>query len=118
MTTTLFEIASKVGTPLALSGIIIVVLFLLYKIILKKEIFPKLTKIHSFKIINKIINCLFILALVAIILGFVAYIIISSNKKNNILVEEAGPSVKSIHSETLIIEIPPPKFPSFIEKQK
>jgi hypothetical protein len=71
----LFNIASKVSTPLALGGVVIVVLFYIYQQIIKKNIFPKLTVYLAGSIIKNMINKLFILSLVALGLGFVAYIV-------------------------------------------
>lgn len=76
-----FEVVSKISTPLALAGVVIVVLFFIYREIIKKNIFPTLTKNLSSEIIKLLIKCLFILGLVSLILGFVGYAlsIFSSN---------------------------------------
>lgn len=71
----LFDIASKVSTPLALSGVVIAVLFYIYKQIIKKDIFPKLSEYLAGTIIQSIINKLFILSLVAVGLGFIGYVV-------------------------------------------
>lgn len=70
-----FEIASKVSTPLALGGLIVGALFLTFKQILSMNIFPQLTKQLGGKIIIKIIHTFLILALVATVLGFIAYVL-------------------------------------------
>lgn len=72
---TLFEIASAVKTPLALAGIVVVVLYLIFKGILKLNIYPELTRRDTFQLLNRIMTYLFILALIAIVLGFIAYIL-------------------------------------------
>jgi len=116
----LFEIASRVDTPLALGGITVVALFLIYKFVLKKEIFPKLTKIHSYKLLNKIVNSFFILAFVAMFLGFFGYIykhVTPTNIKEIESIKLPSPEAFT-HSETLIFELKSPKFPSPVEKQK
>jgi hypothetical protein len=69
------EIASKVSTPLALSGLIAAFLFYIFRQILTKNIFPKLSAALSGTIITSIIQNLFILALVAMFLGFAGYVI-------------------------------------------
>lgn len=69
------EISSRVSTPLALAGIIGAFLYLIYRQIIARNIFPKLTKALSGAIIQNIINKLFILALVAMFLGFTAYLV-------------------------------------------
>jgi len=71
----ILEIASKVSTPLALSGLIIGVLFLIFRQILSMNIFPQLSRQLGGRIIIKIINTFLILALVSIVLGFIAYIL-------------------------------------------
>jgi hypothetical protein len=71
----ILDIAAKVSTPLALGGLIIGALFLIFRQILSMKIFPELSKQLGGKIIIKIINTFLILALVAIILGFVAYVL-------------------------------------------
>ena len=69
----IFEITSKVSTPLALGGVVVAILFFILRQIIKKNIFPKLTIALAGTIIQSIINKLFILALVAIVLGFAGY---------------------------------------------
>jgi len=111
---TLFEIASRINNPIALGGIVMIALFLLYRTILKKLISQKLTKKHIFKLINRIMTYLFILALVAIIVGAWTY----TKKINRTEIKTVMPSVIVTPSETLIFERKPPKFPSPVEKQK
>ena len=72
----LFEIASKVSTPLALGGIVVVVLFLIYRAILRLKIFTKVTKTDTFKLINSLIIYLFILAVVAVVLAAISYVLV------------------------------------------
>lgn len=69
------EIASKVSTPLGLAGLIAAFVFFVFIQILRKNIFPALTKALSASIIVLIIKMLFILALVAMILGFAGFIV-------------------------------------------
>lgn len=71
----ILEIAAKVSTPLALGGLIIGTLFLIFRQILSLNIFPQLNRQLGGKIIIKIINTFLTLALVAIVLGFVAYVL-------------------------------------------
>jgi len=77
----IFEIATKISTPLVLSGITIFTLFFIYRYILKKKIFSRLKENNTFLIINRIITYLFILALVSIFLGTIGYL--KTNKENN-----------------------------------
>jgi hypothetical protein len=71
----LFELATKVSTPLALGGLIVGALFLTFRQILSMNIFPQLTKQLGGKVIIKIIHTFLILALVATVLGFIAYVL-------------------------------------------
>ena len=71
----ILEIASKVSTPLALGGLIVGALFLIFRQLLSMNIFPQLSRQLSGKIIIKIINTFLALALVAIILGFISYVL-------------------------------------------
>lgn len=69
------EIASSISTPLGLSGLFAAFLFFIFKQILEKNIFPALSRALGGQIITLIIERLFVLALVAMILGFVGYLI-------------------------------------------
>lgn len=71
----IFEIASRVSTPLALAGFFAAIVFLILRQILKKDIFPSLTRQLSSEIIKMVIKYLFILSLVAMVLGFAGYVI-------------------------------------------
>ncbi len=94
----IFEIASNLSTPLALGGFFAAVVFFIFRQILKKNFFPTLTKSHSAEIIKTIIDRLFVLALVAMVLGFAGYILPHPNnpvptkdfkkKSSNILTQE------------------------------
>lgn len=106
----IFEIASKISTPLALGGIITVAFFFILKKIISKDIFLTLTKSSSFNIIKIIIDRIFLLAFIAIIFGFFGYIFTlitenkynqSSNSSQQIHTPQRTPKIRSnsIHSE-------------------
>ena len=69
----LFRIASSASTPLALSGFFAAAVFLILRQIIAKNIFPKLTSSLGAEVIVLVINRIFVLALVAMILGSVGY---------------------------------------------
>lgn len=69
----IFEIATKVSTPLALGGFCLAVLFFLIRQIIRREVFPRLTRMAGADIFKLIIERLFVLALVAMVLGFAGY---------------------------------------------
>ncbi|MBC8029571.1 MAG: hypothetical protein H7Z16_05615 [Pyrinomonadaceae bacterium] len=71
----ILDIAARVSTPLALGGLIVGALFLIFRQILAMNIFPQLSRQLGGKIIIKIINTFLTLALVAIILGFISYVL-------------------------------------------
>lgn len=75
--------ATRISTPLALSGLFAVIVFFILKQIIAKDIFPAFTRSSSFKILHVIINRLFILALVAMTLGFVGYVLPEILSKNS-----------------------------------
>jgi len=70
-----FEIAANISTPLMLAGFIAAAFFLIIRQILKMKLFPKLNRLLAAAIIKLIIERLFILALVAMILGFVGFVL-------------------------------------------
>jgi hypothetical protein len=70
---TIFEIALRVSTPLALAGFFAAAFFLVARQVIARSIFPTLTKHLSAGLIKVIIDRLFILSLVAMILGFAGF---------------------------------------------
>jgi hypothetical protein len=74
MTKELFEIAANISTPLALSGLFAAILFLILRQIVAANLFPKLNRAVGGDILKMIIERLFLLALVAMILGFAGFI--------------------------------------------
>ncbi|MCA1629137.1 MAG: hypothetical protein LC785_06945 [Acidobacteria bacterium] len=71
----IFEIASKISTPLALSGLFAAILFFICRQIIAKNIFPSLTRTAGRKVIIIIITGLFGLALLAMVLGFIGFLV-------------------------------------------
>jgi hypothetical protein len=70
------EIASNVSTPLALGGFFAAALFWIFRQIVARDIFPKLNAAIGAEILKLIIERLFVLALIAMVLGFVGYIVV------------------------------------------
>ncbi|MDB5227242.1 MAG: hypothetical protein JWN78_1435 [Bacteroidota bacterium] len=75
----IFQIATNISTPLMLAGFFAAAFFFIARQIIKANIFPQLTKQLSSDIIKIIIERLFVLALTAMILGFVGYIVTQFN---------------------------------------
>jgi uncharacterized membrane protein len=71
----IFDIASSISTPLGLGGFFAAVVFYIFKQVLTKDLLRQLTSSHSADVIKLIIERLFVLALIAMILGFIAYLV-------------------------------------------
>jgi hypothetical protein len=71
----IWETVTSISTPLILGGLVVVVMFFIFKTIFSKNIIPQLNQTTGGKVVLRIVNFLFILSLVAIILGFVGYAI-------------------------------------------
>ncbi len=71
----IFEIASQVSTPLALAGFFAALVFFIFRQIVAKNIFPRLTAAIGADLLKLIIDRLFVLALVAMVLGFIGYVV-------------------------------------------
>ncbi len=83
----IFDIATNISTPLMLAGFFAAAFFFIARQVVKANIFPQLTKQLSGDIIKLIIHRLFILALIAMILGFIGYIVGQFNPLNNVSTE-------------------------------
>jgi hypothetical protein len=66
---TLFEIATKVATPLSLAGLVVMVLFLLYRQLIAGPLSVRLSQSQAFRTINRLIVLVFALAIISSILG-------------------------------------------------
>lgn len=71
----LFEIATKVSTPIALAGLVVMVVYAVIRQLLKSGIIPPLDKSAGGRTLNLVLKGLFILSVIAIILGFAGYIV-------------------------------------------
>jgi hypothetical protein len=71
----IFGIATKVATPLSLGGFIAAAFFFVVRQIIAKNIFPTLSQGQGGVILLVVIDKFFILALVALVLGFLGYVI-------------------------------------------
>ncbi|MGH8655574.1 MAG: hypothetical protein ACREYE_26890 [Gammaproteobacteria bacterium] len=69
----ILELASKVSTPLALGGLVAASVFIIFREIIARN--PGLTAAIGGAILLNIISKLFVLALVAMILGFTGYVV-------------------------------------------
>jgi hypothetical protein len=58
METRILEIATQIGTPLALAGLSIAVLFLIYRALISSQLLSTVTASHSFRVINRMLTFL------------------------------------------------------------
>ena len=79
----LIRIASKVKTPLMLSGIVIIVLYAIYRQVLSLDVFENLGRNYTFILLQYVLNRIFWLAIIAMILGVISYIITFILELNN-----------------------------------
>lgn len=77
LSSTVFDLASRISTPLALAGFALATLFFIFRQLLAKNIFPRLSRAIGGALLRQIVDRLFILALVAMILGFAGYIVVN-----------------------------------------
>lgn len=71
----LFEIAAGLSTPLALGGFIAAALFFIFRQVLSLPILANLARKETTDIIKQILLYLFVLSLVAMVLGFAGYVV-------------------------------------------
>ena len=71
----ILSIGTKISTPMMLSGFVSATFFLVARLILQKNIFPKLTQAVSGKIVHLLIDRFFWLALIGMLLGFGGFVI-------------------------------------------
>lgn len=69
------SIASSVSTPLGLGGLIAAAVFLVFRQIVQKNVVPSQAQAHATRVLTLIIERLFVLALVAMVLGFAGYLV-------------------------------------------
>jgi hypothetical protein len=70
-----FVVAEKVKTPLALSGLVIVVLYLIFQKVLSLNVFSDIGSSNTFVLLQNILSMIFWLAVLAMVLGVGSYIL-------------------------------------------
>jgi hypothetical protein len=68
------EVAMRVSTPIAVAGLVVGVLLIIFYAILKLKIFPRLNQTMGKDLLASMMKYLYRLALVSIVLGFIAYL--------------------------------------------
>ena len=71
----LVGITKRVRTPLALSGVIVAVLYAIYRQVLSLNVFESIGSNPTFLLLQNVLNKLFWLALVSIVLGVASYLV-------------------------------------------
>lgn len=66
----LFEVVSRISTPLALAGVVVIALFLVYRDIVRRLNFPKN---RSYELATRIIKSFFVLGIIALAFGLIGY---------------------------------------------
>lgn len=79
----IFSIIEKIKPPLSITGIALLIMYLVIKQILGLNIYENVGAENTFKIIDKIINYLFVIAIVSLALGIGAYCISKLKKKQS-----------------------------------
>jgi len=72
----LFEVATQVSTPLALAGLVATSFFLIVRQALANGLFPKFARQVGAELLRSIIDKFFILAIVAMCLGFFGFALV------------------------------------------
>lgn len=76
---------TSIPNPLALAGLIVGGLIMIFLALLKLDLFPRFNRTDAGKFLNRIAILIFVLALVGMILGFIGYILpmlINGDNKN------------------------------------
>jgi len=68
---------ASISTPLGVSGIAIIMVYGIYKAIIKKDTLTRLREKNSFRVLELIIRYIFILAIVVAVLGIVSFTVIA-----------------------------------------
>lgn len=76
----IFRIATQISTPLALAGFLAAAFFLIVRLILNKNIGQQVRPTQSAAIVRQIIDRLFVLSLVAMVLGFAGWTLVAVQK--------------------------------------
>jgi len=106
----IFQIATRISTPVALGGFLAAVFFFLAQQIIAKDIFPKLSEKLGSALLMNIIDKAFVLALVAMVLGFAGYALRfiprGSNRRIDILsLQQAWQGIRAPDPQKLDVDM-------------
>jgi lysozyme len=102
----LLNVTSKIGTPLALAGIIVIVLYALYKQVLALNLFAPIDAAPTARLLQNVLNKLFWLALIALILGVASYIVTALFPQDTQPTSSEERKSPSTDSTTLVFSAP------------
>lgn len=88
----ILRLIPSIRRPLALTGLVVVVLYGVYRLILTLPIFSQIDDVQTFVLVDRIALYLFILALVAIVLSIFAYFGVRLLTQRSIQSEETAES--------------------------
>lgn len=71
----IFGVAEKVKTPLALAGLVVIVLYLIFRQVLSLDVFSNIGASNTFALLQTVLSMLFWLAVTSILLGVSSYIL-------------------------------------------
>jgi len=71
----ILAVAERIRTPMMLGGLVILVLYLVFRQILALDVFSRVNQGDTFKLLHLVISGLLVLAIVAIVLGILAYLL-------------------------------------------
>jgi len=77
----ILEIATRVSKPISLAGLIVGIFFLIVRLIVSYGLIPQVSAVAGGVILLRIINGFIVLSVLAVVLGFVAYVIRVQNPK-------------------------------------
>ncbi|PPD47149.1 MAG: hypothetical protein CTY13_06000 [Methylobacter sp.] len=76
------QLIERLRTPLALAGLVVLVLYGIYKQILEMDVFTRVGENETFVLLGNVFFYLFVLAIFSVILGGLGYFLsIRSNKQ-------------------------------------
>ena len=92
-----FDWLKSSGAIAGIGGIAVASVAFVFREVIRKEVFPRLTKVQAYKLLNRIITLIFIIG----VLGLLAYGIVSFRTKSNYSQQtETGPSpTPAIHNK-------------------
>lgn len=113
----IFETGSNISSLTGIAGFVIAAFFLIARQLLKKNIFPRLTRDLSVEIINKLIDRFFWLSVLSIALGFIGFmwsITVSVNNQHSYSPPEVGMIKPVIESGSSINLAPEPNMKNVV----